>query len=108
MDCPSCGNRSKQVDTVTVKSLVRRLPFGMPQTQYYFCDAPGCEVILEGGPHVALAEEPEIGDAMVRYLEGEMVRTCANVRIKNVERADGEFRVYAEINKRRRESVPER
>lgn len=43
--CRSCGNRSKQVDTVTVKSLVRRLPFGMPQTQYYFCDAPGCDVV---------------------------------------------------------------
>jgi hypothetical protein len=37
------------VDTVTVKSLVRRLPFGMPQTQYYFCDAPGCEVLYFAG-----------------------------------------------------------
>ena len=45
MACPSCGNRSKQVGSVTVKSLVRQLPFGMPQTQYYFCDAPGCEVV---------------------------------------------------------------
>lgn len=45
MDCPSCGNRSKQVDSLTVKSLVRRLPFGIPQAQYYFCEAPGCEVV---------------------------------------------------------------
>ncbi len=45
MACPSCGNRSKQVDTLTVKSLVRRLPFAMPQAQYYFCDAPGCDVV---------------------------------------------------------------
>ena len=45
MACPSCGNRSKQVDTLTVKSLVRRLPIGMPHTQYYFCAAPGCDVV---------------------------------------------------------------
>lgn len=54
-------------------------------------------MILEGGPHVAMAEEPEIGDAMVRYLEGEKVRVCANVKIKKVERSDAEYRVHAEI-----------
>jgi hypothetical protein len=30
---------------LTVKSLVRQLPLGMPKTQYYFCDAPGCDVV---------------------------------------------------------------
>jgi mercuric reductase len=54
-------------------------------------------MILEGGPQVAMAEEPEIGDAMVRYLEGEKVRVCANVKIKKVERSSGEYRVHAEI-----------
>jgi mercuric reductase len=54
-------------------------------------------MILEGGPQVAMAEEPEIGDAMVRYLEGEKVRVCANVKIKKVEHSDGEYRVHAEI-----------
>jgi hypothetical protein len=31
--CPENGARSKQVDALTVKSLVRRLPLGMPDTQ---------------------------------------------------------------------------
>ena len=43
--CPVNGARSKQVDTLTVKSLVRRLPLGMPDTQYYFCEAQDCDVV---------------------------------------------------------------
>src|SRR5258707_3335872 len=45
MACPVNGARSKQVDMLTVKSLVRTLPLGMPNTQYYFCDASDCDVI---------------------------------------------------------------
>ena len=45
MACPVNGARSKQVDMLTVKSLVRKLPLEMPDTQYYFCDAPDCEVV---------------------------------------------------------------
>jgi len=45
MACPMNGARSKRVDTLTVKSLVRKLPVGMPNTQYYFCDASDCEVV---------------------------------------------------------------
>ncbi len=45
MACPVNGARSKQVDMLTVKSLVRQLPLGMPNTQYYFCDASDCEVV---------------------------------------------------------------
>jgi hypothetical protein len=33
------------VDILTVKSLVRQLPFGMAPAQYYFCGAPGCDVV---------------------------------------------------------------
>ncbi|TAM83368.1 MAG: mercury(II) reductase [Acidobacteria bacterium] len=55
-------------------------------------------MVLEGGPHVAMAEEPEIGDAMVKYLEGEKVRVCANAKIRKVERANGEVRVHATMN----------
>ena len=47
MLCPECGNRSKQVERLTVKSLVRHLPFGMPAVQYYFCEAPGCAVVCK-------------------------------------------------------------
>ncbi len=43
--CPENGARSKQVDMLTVKSLVRQLPLGMPNTQYYFCEAQDCDVV---------------------------------------------------------------
>lgn len=43
--CPVNGARSKQVSMLTVKSLVRQLPLGMPDTQYYFCDSSDCEVV---------------------------------------------------------------
>lgn len=45
LPCPVNGARAKQVDMLTVKSLVRKLPLEMPDTQYYFCDAPDCEVV---------------------------------------------------------------
>jgi CopZ-like zinc binding protein len=43
--CPANGARSKQVDRLTVKSLARRLPLGMPKTQYYFCETQDCDVV---------------------------------------------------------------
>jgi hypothetical protein len=43
--CPVNGARSKQVDLLTVKSLVRQLPLGMPHAQYYFCEAQDCDVV---------------------------------------------------------------
>ena len=48
MPCPVNGRRSKQVDTLTIKSLVRKLPFGIPDTQYYFCDSSDCELVYFG------------------------------------------------------------
>lgn len=45
MTCPVSGRRSKQVDILTVKSLVRRLRLEMANTQYYFCDSPDCELV---------------------------------------------------------------
>lgn len=53
--CPVNGARSKQVDLLTVKSLVRRLPLRMPNTQYYFCDAQDCDVV-----YFALASQAPI------------------------------------------------
>ncbi|GIW54379.1 MAG: hypothetical protein KatS3mg082_0783 [Nitrospiraceae bacterium] len=55
-------------------------------------------MVLESGPHVARAEEPEIGQALVRYLEDEKVRVCTNVSITRVERRDGEYLVHTETN----------
>ncbi len=43
--CPVNGARSKQVDMLTVKSLVRKLPLGMSKTQYYFCEAQDCDTV---------------------------------------------------------------
>jgi hypothetical protein len=45
MNCPVSGTRSRQVDALTVKSLVRHLPFGEPASQYYFCEAHDCDVV---------------------------------------------------------------
>jgi Zinc binding domain len=45
LPCPGNGTRSKMVDMLTVKSLVRTLPLGLPDTQYYFCDASDCDVV---------------------------------------------------------------
>jgi hypothetical protein len=45
MNCPVNGAHSKQVDMLTVKSLIRHLPLWMPNTQYYFCEAPGCDAV---------------------------------------------------------------
>jgi mercuric reductase len=57
-------------------------------------------MIIEGGPHVAGAEEPEIGKALTDYLAGEKIRICTNVKIARVERAGKEYRVHAEIDGR--------
>lgn len=43
--CPANGRRAKRVDMLTVKSLVRRLPLGMPNTQYYFCNSSDCALV---------------------------------------------------------------
>lgn len=70
MTCPVNGARSKQVDMLTVKSLVRQLPLGMPNTQYYFCESSDCAVV-----YFALnAEAPRFGreDLVVRVGAKEM------------------------------------
>ena len=43
--CPASRARSKQVNVLTVKSLVRHLSFGAPRAQYYFCEDPNCDVV---------------------------------------------------------------
>jgi hypothetical protein len=45
MACPVSSWNSKKVDLLTVRSLVRQLPLGMPPTAYYFCDDPACYVV---------------------------------------------------------------
>ncbi|GBC76574.1 Mercuric reductase [bacterium HR08] len=57
-------------------------------------------MILEAGPHVAGMEEPEIGEALTRYLEEEKMRICTGVTIHRVERVGNEYHVMATINGR--------
>ncbi len=54
--------------------------------------------VLESGPHVARAEEPEISQALVRYLKDEKVRICTTVQIRKVERVDREYRVHTSVS----------
>lgn len=64
LPCPVNGARSKQVDALTVKSLIRKLPLGMPRTQYYFCESPDCDVV-----YFALDSQAAVfrrGDLIVR------------------------------------------
>ncbi|MBI2370802.1 MAG: NAD(P)/FAD-dependent oxidoreductase, partial [Deltaproteobacteria bacterium] len=64
-------------------------------------------MILEGGPHVAGAEEPEIGKALTEYLAAGKVRVCTGVKIARVERVGQEYRVHAEIDRKPETCVAE-
>ncbi len=55
-------------------------------------------MVLESGPQVAMAEEPEIGEALVRYLEDEKIQICTNVTISRVERRDGGYLVHTQTD----------
>ncbi len=65
-------------------------------------------MIIEGGPHVAGGEEPEIGGALTQYLADEKIRICTGVKIARVERAGREYRVHAEIDGKPETCVAER
>lgn len=43
--CPSCGRRGKSVTTLTVKSLVRDHTRVSGHERYWFCRAPGCDLV---------------------------------------------------------------
>lgn len=64
MTCPECGSRSKKVEALTVRSLVRHLLFNMPPAQYYFCESPGCDLVYF--PSDGAAPRFHRGDLLVR------------------------------------------
>jgi hypothetical protein len=73
---------------LTVKSLVRQLPLGMPKTQYYFCEAPGCDAVYF--PLDAQAPLFRHGDLIVRVGSKETadpipVCYCFGFTRKNIE-----------------------
>jgi len=53
--------------------------------------------ILEGNPHIAAAEEPEISEALAKYLAEEKVRVYTGAHISRVEKVNEGRRVYPEI-----------
>lgn len=53
--------------------------------------------ILQADPRIAAAEEPEISEAIARYLAEERVRVYTGVHISRVEKVNEGRRVYAEI-----------
>lgn len=55
-------------------------------------------MVFEPQPHLAAAEEPEIGKAITGYLEGEKVRVCTNAVIERVERKEGQYLVHAVLD----------
>ncbi len=61
MACPVNGARSKQVDMLTVKSLVCHLPLGIANAQYYFCEAPQCDVVyFPSNPQAAIFRRADL------------------------------------------------
>lgn len=56
--------------------------------------------VLEVLPRIAAAEEPEIGEALARYLEEEKMIVRAGIKIKRVAKADGQYQVECEIGGR--------
>lgn len=85
--CPVSGTRSRRVDPLTVKALVRHLPFGEAPTQYYICEAPDCGVVYF--PYRADAARFHRGDLLVRVWPKERsddtpVCYCFGVTLKQI------------------------
>jgi mercuric reductase len=57
--------------------------------------------LLEGLPRIAPAEEPEIGEALARYLGEERMTLHAGVKIHKVGKSNGEYEVECEFDGRR-------
>lgn len=54
--------------------------------------------MIEAGPYVAAAEEPELSDALKRYLTNERMTLLTGVSIERVERADTQYRVQVTVD----------
>jgi len=55
-------------------------------------------MLLEGLRHLAPLEEPEIGEVLKRYLEGEKIQVCTGIEIQKVERRNGQYHVRGHVN----------
>lgn len=102
MDCPVSGTRSKQVDLLTVKSLVRHLPFGLVPAQYYFCETPDCDVVYF--PARSIAPTFRRADLLVRVGVKERVDPITLCYCFGVTRQD----VQEEIQRTGKSTVAER
>ncbi|MBI3670942.1 MAG: copper chaperone Copz family protein [Acidobacteria bacterium] len=107
VSCAACGSRSKRVAALTVKSLVRHLAFAAPRTQYYFCTAPGCDLVyFPLDPEAPIyrrsdllvrveAKEPE-DSAPLCYCFG-ITRNAIDDEIRSTGRSTAAERITAEV-----------
>jgi CopZ-like zinc binding protein len=102
MACPACGGRSKKVDAITVKSLVRRLPFGMAPAQYYFCAAPACGVVyFPSNPNAPTFYLADLWVRVGRKAEGDPIPVCYCFGVERRDIAD-------EVQRTGRSAIAER
>jgi CopZ-like zinc binding protein len=77
MACPVNGARAKQVEMLTVRSLVRHLPLGVPPTAYYFCEDPTCEVVyFPGNPQAPLFRRSDLWVRVGVKEKGDPIPVC--------------------------------
>jgi mercuric reductase len=61
--------------------------------------------LVEALPRIAAAEEPEISEALTKYLADERMTVLAGVRIERVERSGNNYRVRVEANDKKQTKV---
>ena len=100
--CPVSGRRSKRVDGVTLKSMVRHLPFGMSPGQYYFCDDSACDIVYFSADPVAPIFSR--GDLLVRVgvkEQSDPIQICYCIGITRTD-------IWDEIRKTGKSTIAER
>ena len=89
MACPACGRRSMRVDAITVKSLVRRLPFAMAPVQYYFCATPACDVVyFPSNPNAPTFRPSDLWVRVGLKVERDPIPVCYCFGVERQEIAD--------------------
>ncbi|MBI5631997.1 MAG: FAD-dependent oxidoreductase, partial [Nitrospirae bacterium] len=57
--------------------------------------------LLVADPHIAPVEDPEIGNALKTYLEGERITVVTGAKIERIDRSNSQYKVQVEVNERR-------
>ncbi|WP_410513771.1 (2Fe-2S)-binding protein [Paenibacillus sp. BR2-3] len=58
-NCPSCNNKGKSVELITLKSLLKAsaLETIVPDTSYFFCPNPSCSTVYFSETHLQIFTE---------------------------------------------------